>query len=127
MTLGIPQQTLDPEPALGQSGLDPAGRVVMSLSVVLGAFFLAAWFGRKRSQGNTALPAEAVELLGEMPIGRDSARLIRVGSKLVLVAATRKGMNPLTEVTDPEEERRLSELCDVMQSGASSRWREEAV
>ena len=108
--------------AKGAGGLDPTGRLIMSLATVLGAFFLVAWFSRKRGLGTREgdLPAEAVELLGELPIGgRDTARLLRVGKKLILVSRTSHGLATLTEVTDLEEVQRLTELCHVMQTGAA--------
>lgn len=111
-------------------GLSPAGRVVMSLAVVLGVFFLTAWFQRKRgaaSQDTLDVPPEAVEVLGEMPLGGESsAKLVRIGAKLLLVAETSQGLSTLTEVTDAAEVERLTDLCHVMNHGRGGAWRGDA-
>ncbi|MCA9174038.1 MAG: flagellar biosynthetic protein FliO [Planctomycetales bacterium] len=109
----LPSPVEQPPTDQRKSGLDPAGRVVMSLAVVLGAFFLFAWFTRRRGgRSSEELPPDAVELLGELPLGgRETAKLIRVGSKLVLAASNGQSLTPLTEITDPVEVEQLSALC----------------
>lgn len=108
------------------AGSDSAKRVVMSLALVLGAFFMVAWLGRRRSVDNSLLPEEAVALLGELPLGgRDRVRLIKVGSKLVLISASAQGLQPLTEVDDPNEVARLIDVCRIA-SGAQIRGRSAA-
>lgn len=111
-------------------GLSPGGRVVMSLAVVLGIFFLTAWFQRKRggrSTGSLDVPAEAVEVLGETSIGGDDkARLIRIGAKLLLVAESTSGLSTLTEITERAEVERLTELCHVMNHGRRGLRRDAA-
>ena len=123
-TLPLPRPQ-EAQPRVESSGgLDSSGRVIMSLSVVLGAFFLVAWLGRKRIRVNAELPEEAVEVLGNVTLGpRETARLIRIGSKLLLVASTTSGLTTLTEVTDIDEVEELTRLC-VHDSDA--RWRREA-
>lgn len=60
-----------------------------------------------------ALPRDVVEVLGRAPLGgKQTTQLVRVGSKLVLVAITPDGAETLTEITDPGEVARLIAACD---------------
>ena len=63
--------------------------VVVSLAVVLGLFFIVAWFMRRGLPNSTRrLPAEVVEVLGRTPLaGRQQMHLLRFGNKLLLVCA----------------------------------------
>jgi flagellar biogenesis protein FliO len=90
--------------------------VVTALSMVIGAFLLFAWALRRGGKhgGNHrhALPADAVSVLGRVPLAtRQFAELLRVGNKLVLVAHTPAGPTTLTEITDPVEVDRLVGIC----------------
>lgn len=84
-----------------------------SLAVVLGLFFIMAWFMRRNlPRGNARLPDEIVQVLGQSTLGnRQPVQLIRCGNKLVLLATTPQGLTPLTEITDPLEVDRLAGLC----------------
>lgn len=87
--------------------------VVGSLAVVLGMFFVLAWFLRRTMpQAMTRLPGEVVEQLGRTPLGgKQNMHLVRVGSKLLLVVVTPFGAETLTEITDVDEVDRLTALC----------------
>lgn len=87
-----------------------------ALAIVIGAFLIFAWALRKGSKNargrRQIVPAEAVRVLGHVSLaGRQSAELLRVGNKLVLVAMTPGGPATITEVTDPAEVDRLTGLC----------------
>jgi flagellar biogenesis protein FliO len=84
-----------------------------SLALVLGVFFALVWVLRRASpQGASLLPAEAFEVLGRAPLAnRQQAHLLRCGNKLLLISAGTAGTEPLTEITDPAEVDRLTELC----------------
>ncbi|WP_218932014.1 FliO/MopB family protein [Adhaeretor mobilis] len=92
------------------------------LAIVIGLFFICTWLwrgGSNRPNPNSPLPQEAFSVLGRAPLmGRTTAQLIRVGNKLVLVAVSAEGLQPLTEVTDPAEVDRLAGLC--LGGGAAS-------
>lgn len=94
--------------------------VVGSLAIVIGAFFIFVWMTRKTGpKGSTLLPEEVVEVLGRAPFsGRQQLQLIRVGSKLVLVAVTTGEARTLTEITHPEEVERLAGLCHQQRQGS---------
>jgi flagellar biogenesis protein FliO len=87
---------------------------------VLGLFILVAWLTRRaRPKGQQALPKEAVELLGRLPLaGRQQMHLVRVGGKLLLLSVTPAGAETLTEITDPQEVDRLSSLCQTNHPGS---------
>jgi flagellar protein FliO/FliZ len=87
--------------------------VVISLAVVLGIFFCAVWVLRRASPGALAtLPVEAFEVLGRAALAnRHQVHLLRCGNKLLLVSVTVTGAATLSEITDPAEVERLSELC----------------
>ena len=100
--------------------------VVTALVVVIGAFLLFAWAlrrgGKNASGRRGTLPADAVSVLGRVPIAaRQFAELLRVGNKLVLVAITPNGPTPLTEVTDPVEVDRLVGLCQQFDPKSSTK------
>jgi flagellar biogenesis protein FliO len=89
-------------------------KIITSLAIVIGAFLLFAWALRRgrRMAGRGNLPADVISVLGRVPLAaRQFAELLRVGNKLVLVALTPDGAQPLTEVTDPTEVDRLLGLC----------------
>lgn len=94
-------------------GLTSLLTMLGSLIVVLAVFLAATWVLRKTlPAGVPLLPREVVEVLGRTPLaGRQQAHLLRCGNKLVLVAITSGGAEPLVEVTDPVEVDRLSGLC----------------
>ncbi|MCC6492976.1 MAG: flagellar biosynthetic protein FliO [Pirellulales bacterium] len=83
------------------------------LVIVIG-LFLICMVVLRRSGGKTAgmLPSEAFAVLGRAPLTSSSnAQLLRIGNKLVLVAMTPEGAQPLAEVTDPLEVDRIVALC----------------
>ena len=103
------------------------GTVVSSLSVVLGLFALVAWFLRRtRPRSKFALPGAVVETLGRVPLNaRQEMHLVRVGNKLLLLSVTATAAETLTEITDPDEIDRLTQLCRQHQTnGISNSFRE---
>ncbi len=87
--------------------------VIGSLCLVLGLFFAVTWIFRRGMPGGMfLLPRDALEVLGKAALGsRQQVQLIRVGHKLLLVAVTPAGVQPLTEITDPNEIARLTRIC----------------
>jgi flagellar biogenesis protein FliO len=85
------------------------------LAIVVGLFLICAWLLRRGGpKANGALPPEAFAVLGRSPLTPQSiAHLLRIGNKLVLVAVSADGAQPLTEVTDPLEVDRLTGLCST--------------
>jgi flagellar biogenesis protein FliO len=111
-----------PKSSWGQSLAALAG----SLAVVLGVFFLLAWFWRRSiPQGVAALPSDVFEILGRAPLaGRQQVHLLRCGNKLLLVSVTPTGAETLTEITEAAEVERLTDLCRKHSSkGATETFR----
>lgn len=97
--------------------------VLASLGLVLGLFFLLAWFARRGMPGAIpTLPKSVVEVLGRVPMGgRQQLQLMRVGNKLILLHLSLTGVETLTEIEDPAEIDRIAGLCS--QGGANSSTR----
>jgi flagellar biogenesis protein FliO len=95
------------------SEITSASTVGAGLAIVIGLFLICTWALRKN--GGTppgGLPAEAFAVLGRAPLTQQcSAHLLRLGNKLVLVAMSPEGIQPLTEVTDGMEVDRLTGMC----------------
>jgi hypothetical protein len=100
-------------------GLSSAGA---GLGVVVALLLACAWLMRKGGpKAGGVLPSEAFAVLGRAPLTSQSfAQLLRVGNKLVLVAMTADGAQPLAEVTDAAEVDRIAGLCMGGRSGGSS-------
>jgi flagellar biogenesis protein FliO len=83
------------------------------LAIVVGLFLICVWMLRRGgAKTSGVLPADAFAVLGRAPLTPQSfAHLLRLGNKLVLVAMSPDGIQPLTEITDPMEVDRLTGLC----------------
>jgi flagellar biogenesis protein FliO len=104
------------------AGLGSLGTVGGALAVVLGLFVVVVWVTRRVAPaGNAPLPKEAVELLGRTTVsGQHAIQLVRIGSRLLLVALSPQGATTLTEITDPHEVERLTAICTRQRPGSSS-------
>jgi flagellar biogenesis protein FliO len=93
-----------------------------SLAIVVGLFLLVAWAVRRGMPRTSALlPAEAVEVLGRMPLaGKQQLQMLRCGNKLLLVYIAPSGVQTLTEITDTAEVDRLAALCQGRTRGGAS-------
>lgn len=82
-----------------------ASRVLMALSVVVGTIFVMRWAARRL----LGLPANAgaggaIHVLSRSTLSpKQQLMLIQVGRRIVLVANCGAQMNPLCEISDPEE------------------------
>jgi flagellar biogenesis protein FliO len=94
----------------------------MGLAIVVGLFLACACLLKKSGPKATGLlPAEAFAVLGRAQLSPQKfAHLLRLGNKLVLVAMTPDGVQPLAEVTEPAEVDRIAGLCVGGKSGGSS-------
>jgi flagellar biogenesis protein FliO len=100
--------------------------VVSALAIVIGSFLLFAWAIRRNNRNTGtrrgSVPNDAVTVLGRVPLAaRQFAELLRVGNKLVLVAATPNGPTALTEISDPAEVDRIVGLCQQFEPNSATK------
>ena len=88
-------------------------RMLGSLAVVVGGYLAMVVVLRKFSGGGQrGIPTEVVSVLGNLPYGhKQNLRLVRLGSKLVLLINGPEGTHPIGEITDPSEVEYLAALC----------------
>lgn len=88
-------------------------RSEIKLTLIIGAGLIAILLVLRMKQA-PAIPSEALEILGSLPVdNRQSMRVIRFGRKLVLVEQSSSGFKPISEITDPEE---VSHLLELLQN-----------
>ena len=102
--------------------LMPVLSVMGSLCLVLGAFFLFVLFLKKvgpKHSGN--LPGEALENIGRYPLNQKlQLNLIRLGSRLILVAVTPDGgVETITEIENPDEVAEILTQCRKLDPNGS--------
>lgn len=91
------------------------------LAIVVGLMLISAWVVKKSlPRSARVLPTEVAEVLGRVQLaGKQTAQLLRIGHKLVLVAVTPEGAKAITEITDEAEVQRLLAACE-QQAGHGS-------
>jgi flagellar biogenesis protein FliO len=96
--------------------------MLAALGSVAALFFVAAWLlKRGMPAGARLLPTEVIEVLGRTPLaGRQQAHLVRIGSKMLVLAVSPNGVETLTEITDPLEVDRLAGLCQQVRPNSTS-------
>lgn len=92
------------------------------IAIAFGLLLSFVWLLRSLAPKSARpLPREVVEVLGRAPLGaKQTTQLVRVGSKLVLVAITPEGAETLTEITDPDEVASLTAACDAKRGSGST-------
>ena len=93
----------------------PLITVSSSLAVVLGLFAALIWGTRKfgtRGGGNNIIPKEVFQTLGSTSIDpRTQVSLLRCGQKILIIARSSHGVQPLGEITDKDEVSHLIATC----------------
>jgi flagellar protein FliO/FliZ len=114
----LPVRKRDPAAAGGDArgaagGLTSWTTSLGGLAVVAALAVVASWMLKKmQPAGNEPLPAEVLESLGRAPLaGGQQMHLVRCGAKLLLLSVTSNGAQTLSEISDPAEVARLTELC----------------
>ncbi|MEZ6067212.1 MAG: flagellar biosynthetic protein FliO [Planctomycetaceae bacterium] len=96
-------------------GAEPTG--LFSTLVIMGGMLLGLWLLSRSlkkwmSQRFVGLPKDVIDLLGVQPVApQQSIHLVRVGERLLVIAAGPQGMQTLSEITDPAEVQHLTLLC----------------
>jgi flagellar biogenesis protein FliO len=118
-TQNASSRKLPPPPSEGGKSASRSGpfsaiiTVLGSLAIVLGLFFGIAWLMRRGlPQGAGRLPAGVVEVLGHTSLAaRRQMHVLRFGDKLLLVCVSQNGVETLSEIDEPAEVERLTDLC----------------
>jgi flagellar protein FliO/FliZ len=100
-----PSTTTRPAVAKVTPGGFDTTRVVMSLALVLGLIFVLRW-ASQRLFGKTVAgrASRAVQVLSRNVISpKQQLLVVQVGRRLVVVGDSGQQMNPLCEITDPDE------------------------
>lgn len=85
---------------------NPLPRVVSSLAIVLGGFFLVAVLLRKPQQ--EAKSTQLIETLGAVSVApKVKLHLVRLGSRLLVLHLAPNAVHCVTEITDADEVQRL--------------------
>ncbi|GIW95088.1 MAG: hypothetical protein KatS3mg110_3129 [Pirellulaceae bacterium] len=118
----LPHRSGQREPAAARPklGSPPIATVAGSLAVVCGLFLGLAWLWRTVAPRHyLPLPKSVLCSLGRTSLPpRHTLHLIQLGNKLVLVATGNGQIQPLAEVTDPQEVARLCGLCEQQRTGS---------
>ena len=93
----------------------PLITVASSLTIVLGLFAGLVWLTR-RFGGSAArvgaVPGDVLQSLGSTAIdARTRVIMLRCGSRIVVAAQTTGGIQPLCEISDPQEVHELTVAC----------------
>ncbi len=105
-----------PDDQLDAVKRSPLVTVLSALSIVLGLYFGFVWLAR-RAQVSTEepsreLPSQVVNVLGTFRLSsHHEAHVVRFGSKLLALAVTPEGCQPIAEINDPEEVEYLTKVC----------------
>jgi flagellar biogenesis protein FliO len=100
----------------------PVVSMFASLFLVIMLFLVFALLFRKVTpNGSGLLPKELFESLGRAPLTQKiQLQLLRLGNRLILVSVTADGVQPITEITDPDEVVQLLGLCRRLDSNSST-------
>ena len=93
------------EPPAASSGAFDITRVLLALAAVIGLILLLRTFARRMMPGAALHRASpAVKILGRCNLSaRQSLLVIQFGKRLLLVGDAGANLNPLCEISDPEE------------------------
>lgn len=100
----------------GPSSYGSAWRTFSSLAVVVGLFLVFVWFVR-RNRVPLAARERVFHTLGRVSLLGKQAHIVQFGDKLLVLAKTANGLEKLTELSNPVEVERVTELC---QRGSSA-------
>lgn len=80
-------------------------RVLAALGIVIGLIFVLRWCGRLFFPATVGRGrSRAVEVISRSPLSpKQQVMLLRVGRRLIVVGDSGQQMNPLCQITDPDE------------------------
>ncbi len=109
----FPQRISKSARAPRKSSRQSLSTVVGALAMVLGLFLGFVWVSRKSGRlGRGRLPSDVVQTLGRFPLGhRQELHVVRFGSKVLALAVSATKIEPLGELSHPEEVARITRAC----------------
>ena len=107
---------------LVSGGIGPVVTMFASLFLVISIFLIFALLFKKVSpKSGKVLPRDLFENLGRASLTQKfQLHLLRLGNRLILVSVTLDGVQPITEITDPDEVVQLLGLCQRMDPNSST-------
>ena len=105
---------VDGERKTDTSAFGPIVTTVSSLTVVLGLFAGFVWLTRRYGNdvATTKSVSDVIQNLGSTAIDpRTQITLLRCGNRILVLAQTANGVQPLSEIDDPTEVERLTAQC----------------
>ena len=104
------------------NGFGPVITMFASLFLVITTFLIFALLFKKVSpKGTRPLSKELFENLGRAPLTQKfQLHLLRLGNRLILVSVTPDGVQPITEISDPDEVVQLLGLCRRLDANSST-------
>ena len=113
-SLKLPARTSSRKPN-GFSGFVPKslGNAGIGLVAVLGLFFIVVWMSRKgKPKQFSGIPGDVVQVLGRAPLNqKQQLQLVRLGEKIILLAASSTSIETISEIDDPDEVDAITEVC----------------
>jgi flagellar biogenesis protein FliO len=107
----------------GRSALRPLGDWTVLLAIAA-AFALVAAFRITSLRRTKSLPPDVFELLGEASLGGQQAvRVVRFGTRTLLIGVSPSGCQTLAELDDPQATERIATACrsDVASASVAPR------
>jgi flagellar biogenesis protein FliO len=94
--------------------------IIKSLALVLGLFFGALWVARRAGlRPKRASETGVFEMLGQFPLAnRRTATIVKFGQRLLVFAESPRGIEKLTEMSDPAEVEQVMAMCQRPLGGA---------
>lgn len=103
-------------------------RMLGSLAIVLGGYFAIVFLSRSfSSTTQPGLPKDVVQVLGRTPLSsKQTLQLVKLGNRLLLLLESAEGIQPLAEVSEPEEVEYIASLCADPRAGRRRQRRPES-
>ncbi len=104
-------------------GLETLLRMVLWLGVIIVFIYVSVWLIRKYvPSARGVFGGGPLKIVTKMHVSaKQSIVLVKMGRRFVLVGVTPNSMTPLSEITDPEEAKRLTEDLAAGQDGHGSK------
>ncbi len=127
VALWLPMSALAQEASVGQRAFHPSdylGQVALSLLLVIGLIFAAAWVLKRFSQW-PGQKGQAIRILSAIAVGRqEKLLLVQVGGSQLLIGVTPARISVLHELAEPVQ---LADNADHVPSSAFAQRLQDAI